>query len=122
MCSFCNILALRGNFNRRTVNSIITEISNLIENGVKEVNLISQDISSYGKDFNDNTGLATLLKSISEIERDFWFCLFYRYPNSFTDETMEVIADDNRFCRYLDMPSQLVNNEVLKTMNRKIDR
>ena len=122
MCSFCNIPALRGNFSSRTVNSIITEISNLIEKGVKEINLISQDISSYGKDFNDNTGLATLLKSISEIEGDFWIRLFYCYPNSFTDETMEVIADDNRFCRYLDMPFQHINNEVLKAMNRKIDR
>jgi len=107
MCSFCNIPALRGNFSSRTVNSIITEISNLIEKGVKEINLISQDISSYGKDFNDNTGLATLLKNISEIEGDFWIRLFYCYPNSFTDETMEVIADDNRFCRYLDLPFQL---------------
>ena len=122
MCSFCNIPALRGNFSSRTVNSIITEISNLIEKGVKEINLISQDISSYGKDFNDNTGLTTLLKSISEIEGDFWIRLFYCYPNSFTDETMEVIADDNRFCRYLDMPFQHINNEVLKAMNRKIDR
>ena len=122
MCSFCNIPALRGNFSSRTVNSIITEISNLIEKGVKEINLISQDISSYGKDFNDNTELATLLKNISEIEGDFWIRLFYCYPNSFTDETMEVIADDNRFCRYLDMPFQHINNEVLKAMNRKIDR
>ena len=122
MCSFCNIPVLRGNFCSRTVNSIITEIRSFIEKGVKEINLISQDTSSYGKDFNDNTGLTTLLKSISKIEGDFWIRLFYCYPNSFTDETLEVIVEDNRFCRYLDMPLQHINSQVLKAMNRKIDR
>jgi len=122
MCSFCNIPALRGNFSSRTVNSIVTEIINLTKKGVKEINLISQDTSSYGKDFKNGTGLATLLKNISKIEGDFWIRLFYCYPNSFTDEVMEVIAGDKRFCRYLDMPFQHINNEVLKAMNRKIDR
>lgn len=122
MCSFCNIPALRGNFSSRTVNSIVTEIINLTKKGVKEINLISQDTSSYGKDFKTGTGLATLLKNISKIEGDFWIRLFYCYPNSFTDEVMEVIAGDKRFCRYLDMPFQHINNEVLKAMNRKIDR
>ena len=92
MCSFCNIPALRGNFSSRTVNSIVTEIINLTKKGVKEINLISQDTSSYGKDFKNGTGLATLLKNISKIEGDFWIRLFYCYPNSFTDEVMEVIA------------------------------
>ena len=122
MCSFCNIPALRGNFSSRTVNSIVTEIINLTKKGVKEINLISQDTSSYGKDFKNGTGLATLLRNISEIEGDFWIRLFYCYPNSFTDEVIEVIAGDKRFCRYLDMPFQHINNEVLKAMNRKIDR
>jgi len=122
MCSFCNIPTLRGNFSSRTENSVVTEIINFIEKGVKEFNLISQDTSSYGKDFKNGTGLTTLLKNISKIEGDFWIRLFYCYPNSFTDEVMEVIAGDKRFCRYLDMPFQHINNEVLKAMNRKIDR
>ena len=89
---------------------------------MKEINLISQDTSSYGKDFKNGTGLATLLNNISKIEGDFWIRLFYCYPNSFTDEVMEVIAGDKRFCRYTDMPFQHINNEILEAMNRKIDR
>ena len=122
MCSFCNIPSLRGNFSSRTVNSIVTEIRNLTEKGVKEINLISQDTSSYAKDFKNGTGLATLLKSISEIDGDFWIRLFYCYPNTFTNEALEVIANDKRFCRYLDMPFQHINDDVLKAMNRKINR
>ena len=122
MCSFCNIPALRGNFSSRTVNSIVTEIRSLTEKGVKEINLISQDTSSYAKDFRNSTGLATLLKSISNLEGDFWIRLFYCYPNTFTAETLEVIAADKRFCRYLDMPFQHINDDVLKAMNRKINR
>lgn len=122
MCSFCNIPSLRGNFSSRTVKSIVTEIRSLTEKGVKEFNLISQDTSSYAKDFKNSTGLATLLKSISDLEGDFWIRLFYCYPNTFTAEALEVIADDNRFCRYLDMPFQHINDDVLKAMNRKINR
>ena len=122
MCSFCNIPSLRGNFSSRSVNSIVTEIRSLTERGVKEINLISQDTSSYAKDFKNNTGLATLLKSISKIEGDFWIRLFYCYPNTFTTEALEIIAGDTRFCRYLDMPFQHINDDVLKAMNRKIDR
>ena len=122
MCSFCNIPSLRGNFSSRTVNSIVTEIRNLTEKGVKEFNLISQDTSSYAKDFKNGTGLSTLLKSISKIEGDFWIRLFYCYPNTFTTEALVTIAADKRFCRYLDMPFQHINNDVLKAMNRKINR
>ena len=77
MCSFCNIPTLRGNFSSRTVKSIVNEISSLIEKGVKEINLISQDTSSYAKDFKDSTGLATLLKSISNLKG----CLLYTSPS-----------------------------------------
>ena len=122
MCSFCNIPTLRGNFSSRTVKSIVNEISSLIEKGVKEINLISQDTSSYAKDFKDSTGLATLLKSISNLKGDFWIRLFYCYPNTFTAETLDVIVNDKRFCRYLDMPFQHINDDVLKAMNRKINR
>ncbi len=122
MCSFCNIPVLRGNFSSRSINSIVNEVKNLIEKGVKEINLISQDTSSYGADFKNIVGLATLLKNISKIEGDFWIRLFYCYPNTFTEEVMEVIASDRRFCKYLDMPFQHINNQVLKAMNRKINR
>ena len=86
---------------------------------MKQINLISHDTSCYGIDFKNGTGLATLLKNISKIDGDFWICLFYYYPNSFTHEGMEVIAGERRFCRYLDMLFQHINNEVLEAMIRK---
>lgn len=122
MCSFCNIPSLRGNFSSRTVYSVVDEIKVLVDKGVKEINIISQDTSSYGIDFKDGTNLSSLLKGISKVKGDFWIRLFYCYPNSFTEEVIEVIANDSRFCRYLDMPFQHINDSVLKDMNRKIDR
>jgi len=122
MCSFCNIPLLRGNFSSRTINSITNEIVELTKKGIKEINLISQDTSSYGKEIKDKTGLNNLLKSIKSIEGDFWIRLFYCYPNTFDNETLKTISSDERFCRYLDMPLQHINNKVLKAMNRKIDR
>ena len=122
MCSFCNIPLLRGNFSSRTINSITNEIIYLTKKGVKEINLISQDTSSYGKDFNDSTGLEYLLSRITNIEGDFWIRLFYCYPNAFESEALKIISSDKRFCRYLDMPLQHINNAVLNAMNRKIDR
>jgi len=122
MCSFCNIPLLRGNFSSRAINSITNEIKHLTEKGVKEINLISQDTSSYGKDIKDKTGLEALLKSITNIEGDFWIRLFYCYPNTFESEALQIISSDKRFCRYLDMPLQHINNTVLNSMNRKIDR
>jgi len=122
MCTFCNIPSLRGNFSSRRISSITNEIIYLLKKGVKEFNLISQDTSSYGIDFNNNTKLSTLLKNITRIEGDFWIRLFYCYPNTLESEVLEIISNDKRFCSYLDIPLQHINNDVLKAMNRKIDR
>ncbi|MBF0276258.1 MAG: 30S ribosomal protein S12 methylthiotransferase RimO [SAR324 cluster bacterium] len=120
MCSFCNIPSLRGGFSSRSVSMIIEEMQVMVENGVKEINLLSQDTSSYGKDLAGNVHLATLLRAISEVEGDFWIRLFYAYPNTFPEEALEIMSDDPRFCRYLDMPFQHINDSVLQKMNRKI--
>jgi len=123
MCTFCNIPYLRGGFSSRTVQTVTDEIQGLVVKGVREINLISQDTSSYGRDFRDDpTDLAALLRSISGLDGDFWVRMFYCYPNTFTEETLEVMAADSRFCRYLDMPFQHVSDAVLKRMNRKITR
>lgn len=122
MCTFCNIPFLRGHFSSRTIESIVTEIQYMVEKGVQEINLISQDTSSYGKDLQDDTTLARLLKAISKVQGDFWIRMFYCYPNRLTEQVLEVMAEDSRFCRYLDMPFQHINNAVLKQMNRKITR
>ena len=120
MCSFCNIPLLRGLLSSRSVSSIVTEVKGLVEKGVKEINLISQDTSSYGKDFKDGTNLSHVLQGIHEIEGDFWVRLFYAYPNTLPEETLQIMASDSRFCAYLDMPFQHIDDEVLMNMNRKI--
>lgn len=119
-CTFCNIPQLRGNFSSRSVESITQEFKGLLEHDVREINIISQDTSSYGFDLKNETNLATLLKSVTELEGDFWVRLFYAYPNSFSEECLQIMADDPRFCRYLDMPFQHINNEVLRKMHRRI--
>ncbi len=120
MCSFCNIPYLRGGFSSRSIDSVVKEVSSLVKQGVKEINIISQDTSSYGRDLGPDVNLAALMKAISQTEGDFWIRLFYAYPNTFTEEAIEVMATDRRFCRYLDMPFQHIDDDVLKKMNRKI--
>ena len=121
MCSFCNIPMLRGLLSSRSVPSIVHEIQQLVSRGVKEINLISQDTSSFGRD-RGQLELAELLRSISALEGDFWVRLFYCYPNTFTDEALAAFARDKRFCAYLDMPFQHIEDNVLRKMNRKITR
>ncbi|MEC8258910.1 MAG: MiaB/RimO family radical SAM methylthiotransferase, partial [SAR324 cluster bacterium] len=121
MCSFCNIPMLRGLLSSRSVPSIVHEIQQLVSRGVKEINLISQDTSSFGRD-RGQLELAELLRSISALEGDFWVRLFYCYPNTFTDEALAAFAGDKRFCAYLDMPFQHIEDNVLRKMNRKITR
>lgn len=120
MCSFCNIPFLRGGFSSRSVASIVEELQRMLAKGVREINLLSQDTSSFGRDLKEDVTLATLLKAIHQIKGDFWVRLFYAYPNTFPEEALEIMAEDARFCRYLDMPFQHIHDEVLRKMNRKI--
>ena len=121
MCSFCNIPMLWGLLSSRSVPSIVNEIQQLVSRGVKEINLISQDTSSFGRD-RGQLELAELLRSISALEGDFWVRLFYCYPNTFTGDVLAAFAADKRFCAYLDMPFQHIEDNVLRKMNRKITR
>ncbi|MBF0287462.1 MAG: 30S ribosomal protein S12 methylthiotransferase RimO [SAR324 cluster bacterium] len=120
MCSFCNIPYLRGRFSSRSILSIVEELKTLLQQGVREINLLSQDTSSYGKDLTKNTDIASLLSAISQVDGEHWIRIFYAYPNTFSEEALEIMASDPRFCRYLDMPFQHINDGVLARMNRKI--
>ena len=121
MCSFCNIPTLRGLLSSRSVPSIVNEIQQLVSRGVKEINLISQDTSSFGRD-RGQLELTELLCSISSLEGDFWVHLFYCYPNTFTGDVLAAFAADKRFRAYLDMPFQHIEDNVLRKMDRKITR
>lgn len=120
MCSFCNIPFLRGYFSSRTVEDVVSEVQGHVGRGIRELNLISQDTSSYGVDLKDGANLERLLRGIDSVSGDFWVRLFYAYPNTFTPETMEVVGGSKHIVPYLDMPFQHISDPVLKRMNRRI--
>jgi ribosomal protein S12 methylthiotransferase len=123
MCSFCNIPKLRGKYVSREIDSISKEFLDLIDRGIKEINLISQDSSSYGLDLSDGHSLQNLVQNLLDSTKaDFWLRIFYLYPNLFPVELIDIMNQDQRFVPYIDIPLQHINSEVLKTMNRKINR
>ena len=119
-CTFCIIPTLRGRLRSRSVESLVTEAKKLAESGVKELNLISQDLSDYGVDLDDENNLFDLLSGLEEVEGIDWIRLFYFYPDELTDEVIEKMAASKKICSYLDMPVQHFSSNVLKRMNRKI--
>lgn len=119
-CTFCIIPTLRGKLRSRSVDSLVVEAKNLISQGVKELNLISQDLSDYGVDLDEKNNLYQLLKSLSAIDNAQWVRLFYFYPDDLTEEVMELISISPNICKYLDMPVQHFSDQVLKRMNRKV--
>jgi ribosomal protein S12 methylthiotransferase len=123
MCSFCNIPKLRGKYVSRKTDSIRKEFLDLIDRGIKEISLISQDSSSYGLDLSGGHSLQDLVQNLLDSTKaDFWLRIFYLYPNLFPVELIDIMNQDQRFVPYIDIPLQHINSEVLKTMNRKIDR
>jgi ribosomal protein S12 methylthiotransferase len=120
MCSFCNIPFLRGYFSSRSIASVVDEVRERVEAGVKEINLISQDTASYGVDRDDGADLEKLLRAVDTVEGDFWVRLFYAYPNTFGRGAMEALAGSRHIVPYLDMPFQHIADPVLRAMNRRI--
>ena len=119
-CTFCIIPTIRGRLRSRSVDSLVIEAKNLVKSGVREINIISQDLSDYGVDLDDNNNLYELLKKLEEVEGIDWIRLFYFYPDELTDEVMDLMAKSTKICPYLDMPVQHFSSSVLKRMNRKI--
>lgn len=120
-CSFCAIPSIKGRYKSKKVSTILKEISNL-PNSVKEINLVAQDITYYGKDIYKKSSLYKLLKSITNISNGKWIRLLYAYPNNFPYEILDIILDNDNFCKYLDIPIQHVSRSVLKSMKRGGDR
>jgi len=122
-CSFCTIPKIKGNFESRTPQSIIKEVRFLDKKGIKELNIVGQDISLYGKDISKDINLTSLLKEIlkntSQIR---WIRLLYLYPHNISDELLGLINKEERICKYIDLPLQHINNRILKLMNRKITK
>ena len=120
-CAYCAIPMIRGPFRSRTMESIVAEVENLAEMGVKEFNIIAQDTTRYGEDLYGRPMLAELLRRIAKIEKVKWIRPLYCYPERITDELLDVIANEDKICKYMDIPIQHASGKVLKAMNRAGD-
>jgi ribosomal protein S12 methylthiotransferase len=126
-CTFCSIPRIRGKHRSRAMDDVVAEIRQLVGDGVREINLISQDTTFYGKDLDpaapgprEGKGLlGELLEQIQEIDGDFWVRLLYTHPYHWNDELIETIAACDKVCRYVDMPLQHINDGMLKAMRRE---
>jgi ribosomal protein S12 methylthiotransferase len=117
-CAFCAIPQFRGHLRSRPQANILAEIKELIATGTKEINLIGQDTTAYGKDLRDGTSLATLLKAIDELEGTFWVRFLYGFHNHVTDELLDVLAHATHLLPYFDLPIQHSEPEILRRMRR----
>jgi ribosomal protein S12 methylthiotransferase len=119
-CTFCIIPTIRGRLRSRSVQSLVTEAENLVATGVLELNLISQDLSDYGVDLDENNKLHHLLNGLETVRGAEWIRLFYFYPDELTDAVIEIMAKSEKIVKYLDMPVQHFADGVLRRMNRRI--
>lgn len=120
-CSFCIIPKLRGPGRSRPIDSIVQEARNLAAAGTKELHLIAQDLTAYGRDRDDGATLEKLVRALDEVEGIAWIRLMYNYPMYFDDSLIDFIANSKRVCHYLDMPLQHIDSGLLATMRRKVD-
>lgn len=119
-CAFCIIPAIRGKLRSRSIESVVKEVFQLVDSGVKEVNLIAQDLAAFGRDRVDQTDLIQLLKALVKVEGLDWIRLLYVYPENISDQLLEVFATEPKIVKYLDIPVQHGSDAVLKRMNRDV--
>jgi ribosomal protein S12 methylthiotransferase len=118
-CSYCIIPQLRGAYRSRPLEALVAEAERLVARGVKEINVISQDITRYGSDLEDGSTLETLVRRLAAIDGLRWIRLLYAYPDGITDSLIELIRDEPKICKYLDLPIQHISDPVLKAMKRR---
>lgn len=118
-CTFCYIPYVRGAMHSRPIGSVVREVKALTAVGVKEINLIAQDLSCYGRDLKDGSNLCKLLKELVKIDKIKWIRLFYLYPTYFTDELLDLITKEAKICKYVDIPLQHISDNVLQRMRRQ---
>ncbi len=121
-CSYCAIPRIRGRFRSRPMENIIEEAKDLAGKGVQELIVIAQDTTRYGKDIYGEYKLAELLRELCKIEGFKWIRTLYAYPDKITDELLDALAEEEKLVKYLDIPLQHCNKEVLKRMYRGGDR
>ena len=117
-CAFCIIPQLRGPHRSRSIDSIVKEAGLLAAQGAKEINLIAQDLTAYGRDRRDGANLANLLAQVVSIPDIGWIRLLYAYPNFLDEGLFRVIRENKQICKYIDIPFQHINRGILQRMRR----
>jgi ribosomal protein S12 methylthiotransferase len=117
-CAFCIIPQLRGPHRSRSITSVVEEAAALAADGVKEINLIAQDLTAYGRDRRDGTSLYRLLDEMARIPQLVWIRLLYAYPNYLDKPLLELIRDSDKICKYIDIPFQHISRSLLQRMRR----
>ena len=118
-CAYCVIPSLRGAMRSRPLATLLAEAKHLVENGVKELNLIAQDITAYGSDLADAPSLELLVTELAKMEGLKWIRLLYAYPDGVTDSLIQLIKNEPKVCKYLDLPIQHISDPILKRMKRR---
>lgn len=119
-CAFCAIPLITGRYKSRPVEEIVDEVRMLVARGVREFNVIAQDLTSYGRDLYGKADIARLVGAIADVEGVEWIRLHYAYPNEFPMELLDVMASRPNVCRYLDIALQHISDKVLDNMRRHI--
>lgn len=120
-CSYCAIPMIRGRYRSRPMQDILDEAKWLLEGGVTELNLVAQDPTRYGEDLDEGNNLCTLVRELCRLPGLKWLRLLYLYPERITDELIDVIASEEKVVKYIDMPIQHCNADILHAMNRPGD-
>lgn len=121
-CAYCAIPIITGRYKSRPMEEIVSEVEWLVSQGVKEFQIIAQDLTSYGKDLYGDYNIAELVEKISDIDGVEWIRLHYAYPTHFPYDLLRVIRERKNVCKYLDIALQHINNDVLKSMKRRITK
>ena len=121
-CSFCAIPLMRGKHQTKPIEELVSETEFLARNNTKELILIGQDTTDYGKDLYQKRNLAELMNRLSDVEGIEWIRLMYVYPSHFPDDLIDVMANNPKVCKYIDIPLQHISDDVLRSMRRGITK
>ncbi len=121
-CSYCVIPQVRGRYRSRSAESIVAEVSSLVQSGVREVNLIAQDTTYYGQDLGGAVNLTSLLSKLICIPDLPWIRILYGHPAHISDELLTLMAEEEKICSYIDLPIQHIHDEILRKMGRRTTR
>lgn len=121
-CTYCIIPYLRGGYRSRKIEDVLKEAKELSKKGVKELVIIAQDITEYGKDIYGEYKLGELLQELVKIKNIQWIRLLYSYPENITNELIDIIKSNKKICNYIDIPLQHISDAILKSMGRRITK